>query len=168
MRWFDRKFYFELPLWMYPNIVERLRGTPARMEELIRDVPGHLLTNRINESWSIQENAGHLWDLERLWYGRLEDFENGEEILRPADLENRLTHESNHNEKDLSDLLARFRTERMQLVTKLTGADESLRSATSLHPRLQQSMRVIDLAFFMAEHDDHHLARISELIRSSA
>ncbi len=168
MRWFDRKFYFELPLWMYPNIVERLRGTPARLEELIRDVPGHVLTNRNNESWSIQENAGHLWDLERLWYGRLEDFENGEEILRPADLENRLTHESNHNEKDLSDLLARFRTERMQLVAKLTGADESFRSATSLHPRLQQPMRVIDLAFFMAEHDDHHLARISELIRSSA
>jgi hypothetical protein len=26
-------------------------------------------------------------------------------------------------------------------------------------------MRVIDLAFFIAEHDDHHLARISELIR---
>jgi hypothetical protein len=27
-------------------------------------------------------------------------------------------------------------------------------------------MRVLDLAFFIAEHDDHHLARISELIRA--
>jgi hypothetical protein len=26
-------------------------------------------------------------------------------------------------------------------------------------------IRVIDLAFFIAEHDDHHLARISELKR---
>jgi mannitol/fructose-specific phosphotransferase system IIA component (Ntr-type) len=26
-------------------------------------------------------------------------------------------------------------------------------------------MRVVDLAFFVAEHDDHHLAAISELIR---
>jgi hypothetical protein len=25
-------------------------------------------------------------------------------------------------------------------------------------------MRAIDLAFFVAEHDDHHLARIQELI----
>ncbi|GMQ82980.1 MAG: hypothetical protein BMS9Abin05_2450 [Rhodothermia bacterium] len=155
-----------MPLWMYPNIVERLRGTPARMEEVIRDLPEHSLTNRINESWSIQENIGHLWDLERLWYGRFEDFENGEEMLRPADLENHLTHESNHNEKDLDDFLARFRTERMQLVAKLTDADASFRGVTSLHPRLEQPMRVIDLAFFIAEHDDHHLARISELIRS--
>jgi hypothetical protein len=26
-------------------------------------------------------------------------------------------------------------------------------------------MRVIDLAFFVAEHDDHHLARITQLKR---
>jgi hypothetical protein len=26
-------------------------------------------------------------------------------------------------------------------------------------------MRLIDLAFFTAEHDDHHLARITELLR---
>jgi hypothetical protein len=29
-------------------------------------------------------------------------------------------------------------------------------------------MRVIDLAFFAAEHDDHHLARITELIRAAS
>jgi hypothetical protein len=34
-----------------------------------------------------------------------------------------------------------------------------------LHPRLNQPMRVVDLLFFVAEHDDYHLARISELIR---
>jgi hypothetical protein len=26
-------------------------------------------------------------------------------------------------------------------------------------------MRLIDIAFFTAEHDDHHLARITELLR---
>jgi hypothetical protein len=26
-------------------------------------------------------------------------------------------------------------------------------------------MRVIDLAYFISEHDDHHLASISELLR---
>ena len=36
---------------------------------------------------------------------------------------------------------------------------------TARHPRLKKEMRVLDLAFFIAEHDDHHLARISELIR---
>jgi hypothetical protein len=29
-------------------------------------------------------------------------------------------------------------------------------------------MRVIDFAYFIAEHDDHHLARITQLIRSFA
>jgi hypothetical protein len=28
-------------------------------------------------------------------------------------------------------------------------------------------MRLLDLAFFIAEHDDHHLATISELLRST-
>jgi hypothetical protein len=26
-------------------------------------------------------------------------------------------------------------------------------------------MRLVDMLFFTAEHDDHHLARISELVR---
>ena len=35
-RWFDRKFSLDLPGWMYLNVVERVRGTPARLEELVR------------------------------------------------------------------------------------------------------------------------------------
>jgi hypothetical protein len=34
---------------------------------------------------------------------------------------------------------------------------------TSLHPRLQQPMSVVDLCFFVAEHDDNHLRTIEEL-----
>ena len=29
-------------------------------------------------------------------------------------------------------------------------------------------MRVIDMAYFVAEHDDHHLASISEILRAAA
>ncbi len=35
---------------------------------------------------------------------------------------------------------------------------------TALHPRLRQSMSVADLSFFVAEHDDHHLAKIEVLV----
>ena len=38
-------------------------------------------------------------------------------------------------------------------------------SSSALQPRLKTKIRVIDLVFFIAEHDDHHLARISELKR---
>jgi predicted short-subunit dehydrogenase-like oxidoreductase (DUF2520 family) len=34
---------------------------------------------------------------------------------------------------------------------------------TSLHPRLKRPMRLIDLCFFVAEHDDHHLAIATRL-----
>ncbi len=32
-----------------------------------------------------------------------------------------------------------------------------------VHPRLKQPMSMVDLFFFIAEHDDHHLARIREV-----
>jgi hypothetical protein len=43
-------------------------------------------------------------------------------------------------------------------------AEEAARSA--IHPRLKKPMRVIDLAHFTAEHDDHHLANITYLART--
>jgi hypothetical protein len=35
---------------------------------------------------------------------------------------------------------------------------------SSIHPRLKVPMTPVDLAMFDAEHDDHHLLRISEII----
>jgi hypothetical protein len=37
---------------------------------------------------------------------------------------------------------------------------------TALHPGLKTPMRIIDLAYFVAEHDDHHLASIREMMTS--
>ena len=34
---------------------------------------------------------------------------------------------------------------------------------TALHPRLETPMRMMDLFYFVAEHDDHHLARITAI-----
>ncbi len=164
-RWFDRKFTFDLPLWMYPNVVVRLRGTPARLEELVRPVPRDIRIRRDGKTWTIQENAGHLLDLEGLDSGRLDDFEAGRSDLRPADVENRKTHEANHNARDIADLLREFRDARGTIVTRLDAYDEAFIARIARHPRLGQPMRVLDHAFFMAEHDDHHLACISQLIR---
>jgi hypothetical protein len=32
--WFERKFEFSFPVELYPNVMARLRGTPARVEEV--------------------------------------------------------------------------------------------------------------------------------------
>lgn len=163
--WIERKFSFELPLRMFPNVLERLRGTPARLEDRVRDLPREVLTRRDGEKWSVQEHAGHLLDLEPLEMLRLEDYRAGRETLSPADMQNRKTYEADHNSKEMADILRAFRTERMEFVARLEELDESFIARAAIHPRLNISMRVIDLAVFKAEHDDHHLARISELIR---
>jgi uncharacterized damage-inducible protein DinB len=164
-RWFDRRFELGMPLTLLPGVVERLRGTPARLEERLRDVPAPELTRRVAGTWSIQENTGHLLDLEPLWLTRVQELVAGRTELTPADLANRRTHEADHNEAPLPHLLERFRRERGRLVEAIEGADEAAQARQALHPRLQAPMRLIDLAFFVAEHDDHHLARITELLR---
>lgn len=166
--WFERKFELGLPLWMLANVVERVRGTPARIEELTKGLAPAVLTRRDGDHWSIQEHAGHLLDLGWLDLARVADFEAGRNALTAADVENRKTHEARHNERNLASLLVEFRRERSEFVRRLEAFDEETAARTSLHPRLQKPMRVVDFAFFVAEHDDHHLAAISELIRKFA
>ena len=165
IRWFSRQFAFDVEPWAYPNIVERIRGTPARLEERLRDVDVAALTTRVGDRWSIQENAGHLLDLEALWLTRLDDFEHGAERLTAADLQNRRTHDANHNGAPIGDILGAFRRERGVFVARLEHYDDAMIARTSLHPRLEQPMRVIDFVLFVAEHDDHHLAAITALMR---
>lgn len=165
MAWVQRKFIFDEPLSIFPSVLERLRGTPARIEDRIRGIGSDLLLKRDGEGWSIQENIGHLIEVEALWHGRLDDFANSLETLRPADMENRRTYAADYNAKPLEEVLKEFRTERGLLVTRLEQLDDSAIERTAHHPRLNQPMRILDMMLFVAEHDDHHLARISELIR---
>jgi exonuclease I len=167
-KWVERSFEFDLPVGVFPSVVERLRGTPARLEEMLRALPARALTRRAGELWTIQEQVGHLLDLDELHEGRLEDYERGLEALRPADMSNRKTYEAGHNDARIEDLLARFREARSAFVRRLEALDEEGVARTALHPRLQKPMRVMDMALFVAEHDDHHLASITELARLPA
>jgi len=156
-KWIERKFAFDLPVWMFLNILERLRGTPARVEERVASLPRDILTVRPAQGWSIQEHVGHLWSVETLHYGRLEDYDAGLPVLRSADMENRRTVEARYNNQPIRDVLSGFRKARLE------GMDDTAARRTALHPRLNQPMRVLDMMYFIAEHDDHHLARITEL-----
>jgi len=162
-KWVERQFDFSLPVGVFPSVLERLRGTPARVEELVRSLPPELLTERRDGKWSAQEHIGHLYDLDELHEGRLEDYARGLEVLRAADMTNRKTEEAAHNNARLEDLLALFRAARASFVRRLEAMTEEEVARSALHPRLGKQMRVIDLALFVAEHDDHHLASIREL-----
>lgn len=161
--WIDRKFHFDQPKWMFPNLVERIRGGPARAEDAVRDVPAFLLPERHGTSWSIQENIGHLLDIEPLMSGRLDDLVSGLPQVRAWEETNRATWEADHNSKPVGTLLSDFRKARSKLVERLDALDDSLIEQTALHPRLKKPMRTIDLVFFVAEHDDYHLAKIAAI-----
>ena len=162
--WFERQFPTGLPVDLFPVVVERLRGTPARLEDRLNSLPVSVLTRRSGSTWSTQENAGHLLDLEPLWRARVEDLLARRPEMSPADLTNRRTHEANHNAALLGTILSGFRQARSVLVRQLEAVEDVALAYTAPHPRLRVPMSVVDHAFFVAEHDDYHLARITELL----
>ncbi|MBT9331069.1 DinB family protein [Paracidobacterium acidisoli] len=163
--WFERKFAFTFPVEQYPNLCVRLLGAPVRLEELLHSASASALTAKPEGKWSAQEHAGHLPDMEPLWLARVEDFLSGSGTLTVADLANRKTHEAGHNDHPPAEILAAFRAARLRLLDRVEALDPARFSASLLHPRLQQPMRLVDHLYFIAEHDDHHLAHIFELIR---
>src|SRR5438105_3985092 len=122
--WVERKFNFDFPAGIYPCLLERMRGTPARIEEMVNGLPEEVLIKKPDNNWSVKEQIGHLIDLEALHEGRFEDFVSGKEMLRAADMSNKQTHEANHNAKHLASLLENFREVRMKFVSGLENADE--------------------------------------------
>lgn len=165
--WFERSFVFSFPVEVFPNLCARLLGTPARLEEMVRFIPEELLTRKVDGTWSAQENAGHLADMEPLWLARVQDYVAGNAELTVADLTNRKTTEAGHNTRPLAEILLEFRAAREQMLHRLSSVDASLWSRPIPHPRLRTPMRLVDHLYFVAEHDDHHLARIRELTRNA-
>ena len=165
--WFKRTFPVIEDNGLLPTIIERLSGTPARVEEIIGRLDPDLLTIKPDGKWSIKEEIGHLGDLEPLWSGRVDDLVNGAAELRVADLTNQATHDADHNAAKTITLLQRFREQRQAFADKLLSLTDEQLERSALHPRLKTPMRIVDLAYFVAEHDDHHLARVREIILSA-
>jgi len=166
IQWTERRFDFTFPAGLYREMIERLRGTPARLEDRIGSLPAEVLQCRDGERWSMQENAGHLLDLESLVMERLNQYLAGATELHAADMSNRKTYEAGHNSVPVASILNDFREQRMKIVARLDGLDAEMLAKSAFHPRLKVQMRLVDMIFFQAEHDDYHLARISELMRA--
>ena len=162
--WTERTFRFDLPVRQFPNVVERLRGTPARLRSRLGALSTDVLTRRVGGKWSVQEHAGHLRDLVALDTARLDDFTAGRETLTAADMTNRRTVDARHNDHPIDEVLGGFERERGALVRRLDQLDEAFVARSAMHPRLGVPVRVVDWAFFVAEHDDHHMAVIASLL----
>ena len=162
--WFQRSFHFDFPAGLFPIIFSRLEGSIFRLYSLLSNADDELCSYNSN-GWSVKEHVGHLYDLEELWWKRLQDFRQNKAVLTAADLNNQKTKEAGHNENTLEKLIEGFTIERQKILETVYGFDEEMLLRSSGHPRLNQPMRRIDSLFFVAEHDDHHISTISTLLR---
>src|SRR6476660_3314117 len=148
IKWTDRTFDFNFPTGLYPEMIERLHGVPARLEEHCRNVREDLLTFQLDRRWSMQENAGHLLDLESLVQQRIGEYLAGAEVLHAADMSNRKTYDASHNDVAIQTILNNFRHERMIVVEQLSSLDAEIFGRVALHPRLKVNMRLVDMLYF--------------------
>jgi len=163
MKWIDRKFEFDFPVDVYPELIERLDSTPNSLKALIMDLPRQVLTQKFLGNWSIQENAGHLITVENLFLGRLDDYEAGSKELRPAKVDGSRTNAAVYNEWQIDKILAEFEFKRNHYLSRLKNHKPEFFGKVSWHPRLAKPMRVCDMLYFQAEHDDHHIVKIQDL-----
>ena len=115
------------------------------------------------DRWSINKEIGHLLDLEPLWLERANQILNNNPNLAVADLTNKKTNEANHDDRNAKDLVTEFSKNRQRFVELLRNAKDADLEKSSVHPRMGTPMKLVNLAYFVAEHDDHHLAKISFL-----
>ena len=165
MQWIKRKFNFNFPVSDYTGIIDRLRNTPSRIEQLTAHIPLSDLTVQLDGKWSVQEHVGHLLDLEALFTGRLDDFESDTKVLRPADMTNQKTYDADHNAREFSTIITNFKQVRGVLIQRLEAYPPEMFGKTAQHPRLDKPMRVVDSLYFQAEHDDHHVETIIRILR---
>ena len=161
--WVGRKFQSITDNGLLPGIIERLEGTPVRLEAKLRKIPRAILSMKSGDKWSVKKEIGHLNDLEPLWLARVAEIKSGAAVLTAADMSNSKTWQADHDDRSLEDLLADFKISRNRLVARLKSLSDQDLERSSLHPRLQTPMKIVELAYFVAEHDDHHLAQISSL-----
>lgn len=165
-KWTDRTFAMDFPPEKWPDLLERVRGTPVRVATIVKRVSEEVLAASDGRGWSAKQNLGHLIDLGYLPMTRIDQILAGDKTLISADMANKATNTADHNRRPIAALLRAFEEDRAKLVAKFESLKASDWSKSALHPRLQMPMRIVDIAYFDSEHDDYHLARMRAVIRA--
>ena len=147
---------------MLPYFLERLEGTFIRMESKVKGVSNEVLSTQLKGKWSVKQNIGHLAEVDEISTKRIGEIISGVAQLSPAVFEPR----GDYNNQDVRDVLNFFRTNRLNNLKRYAELAERDLIKSSLHPRLKVQMTPVDLAWFDAEHDDHHLVTINTILKS--
>jgi uncharacterized damage-inducible protein DinB len=160
VEWFERQFSFGVPSGMLPFYLERLQGTTSRLIRKVEGISEETLSNKLDGKWSVKQNIGHLAEVDEIANKRIDEMSKGITPMSPAVFEPKL----DYNAKPIKEVLALFEKNRKENLKKYSQLDDQALSKSSLHPRLKVQMTPVDLAYFDAEHDDHHLVRINEIL----
>ena len=161
--WFERDLIFGKPKALLPYFLERLEGALPRIEYKLKDIPESILSMQPMGKWSIKQNIGHLAEVDEISNKRIDEMLAGISPLSPAVFEPR----GDYNIMPIQEVvqfLSSIRKANLEKYKSLAAAD--LEKA-SLHPRLKIMMTPVDLAWFDAEHDDHHLVKINNILKAS-
>lgn len=158
--WFERELIFGKPKEMLPYYLERLRGTALRIEEKIKFISDNDLSSSFNTKWSIKQNIGHLAEVDEIALKRIDEMVRGISPMSPAVFEPK----QDYNAMPVDEVMNYFRTTRTKNIETYLRLDENQLMKSSMHPRLNVQMTPVDLAWFDAEHDDHHLVKIQGII----
>lgn len=160
LRWFERTFQFGLPAGMLPFYLERLRGTAHRMKAKVVGIDDNRLSEKWEGKWSVKQNIGHLAEVDEIALRRIDEMISGAPALSPAVFEPRL----DYNALPVEEVIDFFIANRTKNLLAYHQLSEDELGMSSLHPRLKAMMNPVDLAYFDAEHDDHHLVRINDIL----
>ncbi len=162
--WNERSLPFGRSTEELPVLAERLLGTPARLWQLTTPANREQLSLRRSGAWSIMEHIGHVLLLDEHMERRVEDFRAKRPQLCTIDLSDQSVQLEGHRRRELGDLLEEFRLRRTSLVRSLMDLDPEALRHSAQHPCRGMHMRPVDMAIYLAEHDDHHLALIRGLL----
>jgi uncharacterized damage-inducible protein DinB len=160
--WLDRQLTFGLPLGMLPFYLERTDGTYARLQAKVKSIDESVLSTKLDGKWSVKQNIGHLAEVEEISLIRIEEMLNGISPMSSAVFENK----QDFNTQSIQDVLNYFLKSRQQSQKRFRSLSDIELTKSSVHPRFKLPMTPVDLAWFHAEHDDHHLVRINEILAS--
>ena len=159
--WFERNLKFGYQKELLPYFLERLEGSIVRIEAKVKGVDDKILSSKPNDKWSIKQHIGHLAEVDGIAGKRMDEMVQGVSPMSPAVFE-----PQDYNPWPIEKVIALFKTNRLKNLKKYQSLSETDLLKSSLHPRLKVQMTPVDLAWFDAEHDDHHLVKVNEIIKS--
>lgn len=160
--WFERNLKFGYPPDLLPYFLIRLSGTVVRIRSMVNQTSDKILSHKPDGKWSIKENIGHLAEVDAIANKRIDEMISGTLVLSPAVFE-----PQNYNPWPIEKVIELFEQTRSSNLEKYKRLSLPDLAKASLHPRLKVSMTPVDLAWFDAEHDDHHLLKISNILSTS-